>query len=55
MVWAELARDATTQNEFLQIPSVRARELLRLLSSSVKRDWGFYALWPFQSVRELSK
>lgn len=41
MVWAELARDAATQNEFLQIPSVCARELLRLLSSSVERDWGF--------------
>lgn len=41
VVSAELARDATKQKEFLQIPAARARELLRLPSSSVKQDWGF--------------
>ena len=44
VVSAELARDAAKQKEFLQIPSVCARELLRLPSSSVKRDWVFTPL-----------
>lgn len=40
-VSAELARGAAKQKEFLRIPSVCAHELLRLLSSSVKRGWVF--------------